>query len=100
MKSESKKKMGVKKPSRQYDVHMAAFRANTFALLQASGLSQRGLAKLIPCSQAYICEVLHGREALAFQLMCNIADAFGRPILTMMTPGAFTAKPHTPRKAS
>lgn len=98
MKTATKKKMGVKKPSDQYDRHMAAFRANARALMESAGWTTRHFASEIPCSQGYVNIILNGEDPIALQLMCNIADALGVPVLAMLTPGAF--KSRSPRKAS
>lgn len=99
MKRQTQKKIGVKKPSDQYDRHMAAFRDNTRTLLEMRGLTTRQFAELIPCSQGYVNIILNRPDdPLAFQLMCNIADTLGVPVLAMLAPGAFKAR--SPRKAS
>lgn len=94
----TEKKMGVKKPSEQYDRHMAAFRSNVRGLLESRGWTTRHFAAEIPCSQGYVNIILNGEEPIALQLMCNIADAFGVPLTAIITPGAF--KSRSPRKAS
>jgi transcriptional regulator with XRE-family HTH domain len=53
--------------------------AEVFRLLRRIGLSQRAIAKMAGLSPSEVYEILHGRQVMAYDVLCRICDGFGVP---------------------
>lgn len=101
MKNNDGKKRGQlssKEPSKSYVTMMQAFRNSTRILRERLGWTTRQLAAQAEISQAWVYFIERTEKPVSFAQMVNIADTFGVPLVSMLTPGAF--REPKPRKAS
>jgi|GEM_PF-6476780 len=86
-----KGKVNPQETSESYKVATAAFRENVKALRAQLNWSQRRLAEEANVSQPWINWMENHDESVGFPQMCHIADVFGVPITSMITPGSYKA---------
>ena len=53
--------------------------AEVFRRLRRVGLSQRAVAAMTGLSQSEVYEILHGRQVMAYDVLCRIGDGLGVP---------------------
>lgn len=87
-----------KEPSKAYVAMMQAFRKNTRVLRERMGWTTRQLAEAADISQAWVYYIELTEKPVSFAQMVNIADTFGVPLVSMLTPDAY--RNPKPRKAS
>src|SRR5262245_16170176 len=53
--------------------------STVYRLLAQAGVTQRALAQATGQSQSEVCEILHGRQVMAYDVLVRIADGLGVP---------------------